>query len=117
MEEVLQLPAHNIKTERIHTYKEYMIENLCDIISRFGTGAKIGCIMGIVVMSPFAVYFGIIIGGNFGGSLGWQLAQSVGVLIGIILGFIIIAGLILIIGGLLGGCIGYGIEYLIRIIS
>ncbi len=72
-----------------------------------------GCVLGIAVAAPFAMYIGVVFGGTVGGSWGWNLTDGTGTVIGIGLGLTVVGGTILLIGAAVGGMIGHVVDPLV----
>lgn len=85
--------------------------NLFEFSSRAPTGSKIGSYIAAIVVYPFALFIGFVVGGSFGGGLGGY-AGDVGVVLGIGLGVFIVTALIGVIAALIGFVLGGFVQKL-----
>jgi hypothetical protein len=69
-------------------------------------GGKVGCVLGILVATPVAIYLGSLIGVAIGIGLGERLAANAGALMGVVPGFTLTMETILVVGFGVGGAIG-----------
>lgn len=101
-----------------------LIKEICSWLCFFQVKSFIGCIVGMVLVSPIGFFFALVVGAMLGGGWSAELGEfltigkhegwieGIVVIIGATIGFGIVFLLLLIIGANIGNFLGYGITKL-----
>lgn len=93
----------------------FSAKNMKRILTRFGKWVTIGGLAGVILASPYALYYGVL-AGTFFGAWGayFTAAAPIGVPLGIIWGLVLGVGMVSIFAALLGGSVGLLLERMIH---